>query len=246
MVQRLKNYEFAEEIKAKHQLDFCLLLAGIFFTAYASSANFLATNYDLKLFNFTKKIVSTGIPKNSIEKYIEFFKSENLSFMIYGSKKIINNKQANRDLLFSNFSDKNFIDDEIDKKTEDEILKKYTDLEIKLLSEKYLQKYYSLDIFAKEENIDRNELLIIFRRNKTFLKKQKLIRSIYENAYTKWGNEQKVKLFSLYYSGVDILDLSQTFKRSPTALIVQLFENNSLSEEEYNAHLLQLSKVNIE
>ena len=177
---------------------------------------------------------------------IEFFKSENLSFKIYGSKKIDKSIQANRELLFSNFSDKNFKDNVIDEKTEDEILKKYTDLEIKLLSEKYLQKHYSLDIFAKEENIDRNELLIIFRRNKTFSKKQKLIRSIYENAYTKWDNEQKIKLFSLYYSGVDILDLSQTLKRSPTALIVQLFENNSLSEEEYNAHLLQLSRVNIE
>ena len=57
---------------------------------------------------------------------------------------------------------------------------------------------------------------------------------------------KKLNYFLFYYSGVDILDLSQTFKRSPTALIVQLFENNSLSEEEYNAHLLRLSKVNIE
>lgn len=245
MVKRLKNFEFAAEIKEKHQLDFCLLLAGIFFTAYASSANFLATNYDFRLFNLTKNIVSTGIPKKSIEKYVDFFKSENLSFMIYGSKKIIDKTQSNRDLLFSNFYDKNFTNKAIDEKNEEEILKKYTELEIRLLSEKYLQKHYSLEIFAKEENIDKNELLIIFRRNKTFSKKQKLIRSIYENAYMKWDDQQKIKLFSLYYSGIDILELSQIFKRSPSALLVQLFENNSLTEEQYNTQLIKLSKENI-
>ena len=77
-----KLYSIYLSEKEKNNLNTLLFKSGIFYLALDKDAIFLSNTFGFKLTNLNDNIKKCGFPCNSLDKYLNLFKSYNLSINI--------------------------------------------------------------------------------------------------------------------------------------------------------------------
>ena len=81
-----KIYDKYVELKNKDSNKIYLFLCGNFYIVLDSDAIMLNEMFDMKLTKFSNLCDKCGVPKNSIEKYINMFNEHNIKYEIIENK----------------------------------------------------------------------------------------------------------------------------------------------------------------
>ena len=81
-----KLYDKYLNLKKDNSEIIYLFKSGIFYISLQDDAKFLSKRFGFKLTNFTDEVQKCGFPANSIEKYSNLFKNNNINFKIIDSK----------------------------------------------------------------------------------------------------------------------------------------------------------------
>lgn len=77
-----KLYQKYEELKSNNSNIIYLFLCGNFYIALDSDAIILNELFDMKLTKFSNLCDKCGFPKNSLDKYIKLFDSNNIEYTL--------------------------------------------------------------------------------------------------------------------------------------------------------------------